>query len=807
MLRSYAVLDTAPDPALDRITALARLSFDAPMALVTLIDAERQWHKSRDGVDLCEIRRSDAFCDHALPLPRGSVMTVEDAALDPRFRDNPLVTGAPHVRFYVGAVLTSPEGANLGALCVLDTRPRPALTPVQELTLRALADLVVSELEVRRARRAEESKRRMLELAEAMSGVGHWRLDIESGAITWSDEVYRIHGVDPATFDPALDDALAFYEEADRAAVAGHVAAAVRDRSGFSFQLRLQRADGARREVLCKAAAELGPAGDVVSLVGVFQDVTEQQALLQQVRAEQERYRLLTDNSTDVIAAYGLNATFTYVSPAITRLTGRTPEELLGRPTFAVIHPDDHARVASEFRQLLQSGAPSARIEYRADDGRGGWVWVEAHPRPILDADGRVTGFHDVVRDISRRKELEARLESLRDAAEAGARAKTDFLANMSHELRTPLTGILGYADVLAAAPELGEDSRQHLERIRRSGETLLALVNDVMDLSKIEAGGLDLRLEPTDLRALLTGAVEGVWPQAAAKALAVRCELPNAPVQVLTDPGRLRQVVLNLLSNAVKFTDEGEVRLSLTAAPAGPGRTALTVAVADTGIGVPADQLARIFGRFEQADASITRRFGGTGLGLAISRAILDGMGGRLRATSEAGRGSVFELTLEAATAFVASPGSEAAESGAASRLAGRHVLLAEDVAFNRDLIALLLSRSGVRLTCAENGAEAVEAARREVFDAVLMDMQMPVMDGLEATRRIRASGGPNAATPVIALTANVLPTEVAACRAAGMNGHLSKPFTAESLTSALEALIPVGGPAAASAQGAARG
>ncbi len=800
VLRSYAVLDTPADPTLDRITALARLTFDTPMASLALVDDHRQWSKSQLGLSACDTPREHAFCTRTLSLGRGGVLTVQDAATDPRFAGNPLVTGAPHIRFYAGAVLTSPEGANLGALCVLDTRPRPPLTALEGQTLRALADLAMSELEVQRTRRADESKQRQLQLAESMSGVGHWRLDLATSAATWSDEVYRIHGLRRDEFDPRIGDRLQFYHEDDRDVIVRHVAAAVRDRSGFSFQLRLRRSDGAWREVLCKAACEMGPGDEPAALVGVFQDVTEQQALLRQVSEERERYRLLAENANDMISLTSVaDSSVQFVSPGSRRVLGYEPEELVGRKTLELTHPDDHAHVVEHFTGLLKAGPTEAvsPYQFRGRHKTGAWVWLEGQPRVQWDGAGRAVCFQDVVRDVTRRKEMEAHLEKLRDAAEAGSRAKTDFLANMSHELRTPLTGILGYADVLAGACDLGPESRTHLERIRRSGETLLSLVNDVMDLSKIEAGGLALEPRPVDLTQLLQGAVDGVWPLAAAKALRLHADLPAHPVDVVLDPDRLRQVVLNLLSNAVKFTDEGEVRLSLAVCEAGAGRTALTVAVSDTGIGVSEDQLARIFGRFEQADASITRRFGGTGLGLAISRAIVDAMGGRLAGRGAPGGGSTFILALEAPCAPPVPALPAPAPVDAPSPLAGLRVLLAEDVALNRDLIALLLGRCEVRLTSVENGAEAVETAGREPFDAVLMDMQMPVLDGVEAARRIRASRGPNARTPIIALTANVLPSEVALCRAAGMDGHLAKPFTAGSLAAALtQAVRPAPAP-----------
>ena len=375
-LRSYAVLDTPADEALDRITALARLTLEAPISLISLVDENRQWFKSRQGLNACETAREDAFCAHALPLGRGEVLVVEDATADPRFRCNPLVTGDPNIRFYAGAVLTSPEGANLGTLCVIDTKLRPPLTPTQADTLRALARLVMSELEVERTRRRDESKRRLLEMAEAISGVGHWRLEIASGAVTWSDEVYRIHGVDRSTFDPALDSALGFYDEEGRRAVEAHLADALNHQLGFSFQLQIHRPDGEGRTVISKGGCELGPRGEVTAVFGVFQDITEHAALLRQVTDDRERFRLLTDNATDVIATYRPDGTFTYVSPAIQKLVGRSAEELTGKKTYEVIDPRDRARVTSEFAALLANGGslPPDRISSAAQrrlDGLG----------------------------------------------------------------------------------------------------------------------------------------------------------------------------------------------------------------------------------------------------------------------------------------------------------------------------------------------------------------------------------------------------------------------------------------------------
>ena len=275
-LLGYRVLDTPADPAFDRLTALAADLFDAPIALVSLIDDERQWFKSRVGLDACQTPRDQAFCAHAIQLDAGSVMVVEDAALDPRFAENPLVTGEPGIRFYAGAVLTSPGGYNLGTLCVIDTKPRPeGLSDRDAGRLRALAQVVIDELELARATRQAVEQRRLLALAETVSGVGHWRHVIKTGEVRWSDEVYRIHGVTRESFNPAYNEVVEFFAPEDRATVDALVMGAMATGEGYDFQMNLRRADGETRVVVSRAVCELDETGAVEAMFGVFQDVTD----------------------------------------------------------------------------------------------------------------------------------------------------------------------------------------------------------------------------------------------------------------------------------------------------------------------------------------------------------------------------------------------------------------------------------------------------------------------------------------------------------------------------------------------------
>tara|TARA_R110002167_G_scaffold9437_1_gene42987 strand:+ start:2650 stop:5193 length:2544 start_codon:yes stop_codon:yes gene_type:complete len=385
------------------------------------------------------------------------------------------------------------------------------------------------------------------------------------------------------------------------------------------------------------------------------------------------------------------------------------------------------------------------------------------------------------------------RLKAATRLADEANRSKSEFLANMSHEIRTPLNGVIGINAALART-ELTPEQARMVDLIATSGETLETLLTDVLDLARIESGHLELKAEPFDLEACLESVVALFETGARQKALDFSLTIaPALEGAFVGDVVRLRQVISNLLSNAVKFTAEGSI--ALNAVQADDGR--VVISVTDTGIGFDAEVKARLFQRFEQADGSITRRFGGTGLGLAISRALAEAMEGVLEADSEPGVGSTFTLTLN----LVRAPANAVVETRrpvqARPQEAGApRVLLAEDHPINRKVVELLFDGTGVDLVSVENGAEAVALSAIEAFDMILMDMQMPVMDGLTAIRRIRererTDGG--IATPIYTLSANAMPEHAEASAAAGANGHLTKPIAAASLFAALEAALQVG-------------
>lgn len=781
-LRDQHVLDTAPEDRFDRITAMAAAHFNVPIALVSLIDSDRQWFKSCVGLGVSETPREWAFCDHAIRQGPFATFVVEDAALDPRFANNPLVTGDPLIRFYAGAVLTTSTGENLGTLCVIDRKPRDRPADVDLDYLKALARLVVDQFELGRAMQQLTERRNLLDLAESLSEVGYWTLNTTTQAVFWSPQVYRIHGVDPSEFNPALDDALSFYVEEDRQRISDLLITQAAAGESWKFDATIvRRSDGSHRSVHSVADCQKDAAGRVIGFIGVFKDLTEERRAVATAIDQERLYRLLADNASDVIAVYNDEGVFTYLSPSIRELLGYAPEELIGRSSYDLMFAEDRQRVAAKFAVAGRSSEPVA-VEYRALTKDGQTRWLEARPRFRRDEAGRLTEIHDAVRDVTERREREAALVEAQIAAESAALAKSEFLANMSHEIRTPLSGVLGFADALADTV-LDTDQTRYLDRIRTAGRGLSSLIDDILDVSKIDAGKMTVDESAFDLRSL-TNEVVDLTRSAVRGRLAFEVVFADdvAP-WIVGDAQRTRQVMLNLLGNAAKFTEQGSVAVRVS-------RTSdiIQLRIVDTGVGVAPEALEQLFDGFTQADSSIGRRFGGTGLGLTISRSLARLMGGDIQLESELGVGTSAIFTLPHIPAQAAGdlPAPIAAPSPPGRRL---RVLAVDDVEANLELLEILLSGAGHGVVAAASGEAAISLLGHDTaFDLVLMDVQMPGMDGLEATRRIRALGGIASRIPIVALSANVMPDQVSACRAAGMSDHLGKPIRQELLFALLD-------------------
>ncbi|HVN01434.1 MAG TPA: PAS domain S-box protein [Caulobacteraceae bacterium] len=526
-----------------------------------------------------------------------------------------------------------------------------------------------------------------------------------------------------------------------------------------------------------------GPDGKPSGVLTQLRDVTARKAAQQALTESEARYRLLADLATDIILRLDARGIIRYISPACRQL-GYEPEEMVGRPATDFLHPDDRAMATTRSAALLagEPRAPEQRTEYRAITKGGECLWLEGASALACDEAGELTDIVSHLRDVTERRAFEDELRRKRAEAEAATLAKSEFLANMSHEIRTPLTGILGFAGLLEGLDGLPPEAATYASRITTASRTLLSVVNDILDFSKIEAGQVELDPQPFDPAAFVRETIELVSAQAEERKLSLHTAIDGPlPAAVLADAARLRQILLNLLGNAIKFTDLGGVTVTLAHDAADGGQ--LRFSVTDTGVGIAPEQLHRLFQRFSQADGSINRQYGGTGLGLAICKSLTALMGGDIGVESRPGQGATFWFTVRAPAAERAQ--APVGDGAGAFDARPARILIVDDSPVNRELVTALLGVFGHDLSEACGGAEAVEASARQPFDLILMDLQMPGMDGLAATEAIRAGDGPNRATPIVALSANILPAHLEACRRVGMNDHIGKPIdTRELLT-----------------------
>jgi PAS domain S-box-containing protein len=495
----------------------------------------------------------------------------------------------------------------------------------------------------------------------------------------------------------------------------------------------------------------------------------------------------IVDSSDDAIIGKGLDGVVTSWNKGAEIMFGYTADEMVGQPIAAIIPPD---RLDEEISILkrLRLGERVVHFETTRRRKDGGMIPISLTVSPIRDDQGRLIGASKIARDCSDRDGRERRLRSGRDVAEQANQAKSRFLASMSHELRTPLNGILGYAHLLRLEGGLNCVQSARVDAMLGAGTHLLEMIEDILSLSEIETGHLKTHVTEVEPCQIAGACLDAVRPSAEAKGLVLGlAAAPRVPSLVRTDALRLRQVLLNLLGNAVKFTEHGKIELRVRLAA---DSSTLRIEVADTGPGIPASQRHLLFEHFERLDTEATRKAQGAGLGLALSAQLANLLGGRLGHDENPDGGSVFWLELpidaaaeppQAAAVVPTLPITEPAEARPLS------VLVVDDVAMNRDIAGSFLRAAGHKVACVEGGAEAVAAAETMELDVVVMDVRMPKMDGLEATRRIRALGGVRGQVPIVALTAQAFAEQVEECRKAGMSSHVSKPFDPDTLVAAV--------------------
>jgi PAS domain S-box-containing protein len=617
------------------------------------------------------------------------------------------------------------------------------------------------------------------------------------------------------------------------------------------FEKEYIRKDGTRFPVMLHGINVVGADGRE-RIWSFIDDISERRAAEAALRERTALLSGLLDSMPDIIFFKDLDGRYLGCNPEFARFVGQPRERIVGRSDFDIFPQ----HVATEFRRydtaMLDGLTPQLNEEW-VDHPESGRILLATLKAPLIDPRGELIGLLGVSRDITEREIARMRLDAARDDAERANRSKSAFLANMSHEIRTPMTAILGFAELLDATDIDRDERAEHVRTIKRNGQHLLTVINDILDVSKIEAGRLEIEAVQTDLPQLLAEVVELLRFRAGEKGLKLRLETDtrhhqgHIPATIRTDPVRLRQVLLNLLGNAIKFTHRGDIilRVALTEAEIADDSgtptserddptsvnarrdedgddmvwngAMLRFDVIDTGMGMTTEQLERLFTPFSQADVSMTRRFGGTGLGLTISKSLIELLGGRIDVSSTPGEGSTFSVRLPIDDAacdslvdplVAAAPGtpddpatvaptpSASTSESSTEPLTGVRILLAEDGVDNQRLLSFHLRRAGATVHLAPNGAEAVrtvlddppaeaEAGRAGsgVFDLVLMDMQMPEIDGYEATRRLRAAG---VRTPIIALTAHAMADDRTRCLDAGCDDFQTKPIDRDVLIDA---------------------
>ncbi|WP_374574046.1 ATP-binding protein [Phenylobacterium sp.] len=773
-------------PTFERVARLARAQSGAPMADVVLV-GDRTWRAN--GVEHnYRVAKEGSFT--ALAINSGEPMWVADALEDPRFRDHPLVRDHAHndfpfaIRFFAAAPIRLIEGEVIGAVCVAGPEPR-AQDPVLMHALCDLAAIAADDCGRQRAQRAlEEAKSKVRAANERLTAF------VESApvAIAMTDRVMRViqtnarWRAERKRSDIGSRHLYVAYPETQQLA---HLHE--RCIEGEAIRLESIQVTGPDGEP-CWLRMEMNPWRDAEGVIGglllMAVDITHTVAALEATKRSEARLTLALDIGK--LRMWELDFQRRELNSAGVVLidSERFSFEELSKDIWRTLHPDYRAAAQESWERYMSSGEPYRQTAPHLQRD-GSYVWMESAVEAIRDEQNQIVRLVGILRDVEGEIRAQQELVQAKEAAEAASRAKSEFLANMSHEIRTPLNGVLGVAGALAGTSLTGGQAEM-VGLIETSAQTLEALLTDILDLARVEAGRLELKSEPFDLGTSVSACAALFEASARAKGLDLEVEVsPRADGFYVGDPSRLRQILCNLLGNAVKFTAEGRVRLSVSA-ERNEATSHLRFDVSDTGIGFDEATKARLFSRFEQADGSITRRYGGTGLGLAISRSLAEAMSGSLSAEGRPGEGATFTLEVELPRCrgeFEYWGGEEAGAE--APSIEGMRVLLAEDHPTNRRVVELILGSAGVDLTSVENGAEAVDAVNARDFDLILMDMQMPVMDGLTAVSEIRRREHVEglAHAPIYMLTANAMPEHARASAEAGADGHVTKPIAAAAL------------------------
>jgi PAS domain S-box-containing protein len=637
-----------------------------------------------------------------------------------------------------------------------------------------------------------ERQRTQLVRAQTIGRLGSWRRDLVTNVIEWSDEMCRICGVDPGSII-RLDQFLEVTHPEDRARLHAAVSAAIEKHEAFVCEYRIVRPDGSVRLIESRGQVEVGDDGKLVAIDGTGQDITERR----QAESERQNLSIVLDASEDAITASGIDGNFSIWNRGAESLFGYTAQEAVGKPLSLVVPADGRAAAWDNIERILR-GERVAPFETPLVRKDGRSLIVALTLSAIVDASGAISGVAAIGRDITEAKRAQAALADANASLVEALRAKSEFMANMNHELRTPLNGVLGVSSLLVDT-DLDDEQLEYVEALRVSGESLMSVIEDILDFSKLEAGKLALEREPVELRALVEEVCSIVAVSQPGRAVEVIAAVPaGTPAAVWGDGKRVRQILMNLTNNAVKFTEAGEVRVEVTWVASGAGEEIeLRFEVVDTGIGIDPQQQRTIFESFSQADGSTTRRYGGTGLGLTIARQLVAVMGGAIGVHSTPGAGSTFWFTLPTSIALADSPRLLPATLQAA------RALIVDDKATNRRLLSGHLDEWGM-ISHAEADVEGALAALREAghspepYRVALIDYRLDGQTAEGLVEAIKADPQLSATSIVMMVAARDKRTAAAI---PGTTGVVAKPVREGQL---FDALARVGAPSSIEAPAA---
>lgn len=682
-----------------------------------------------------------------------------------------LDTGEKWDACYSFAPIRDEEGGIIGAVVT-----------ARDITIRKR-----SEAAARAAKQQLEESNRLLALGERLATIGTWHFDAVNGQIEWSEGAYRIQGLPVGDGRPTVITSVRAWHPSDRQRHRQCIETALESGVGFSFEGRILHSDGSVHEVSEYAQCQFDGNGRVTGLFGVIQDTSE--IKVAQRRLLDANNRLIAATQAGRVGIWEISCLDGAVSTdGVTRQIcglGGVTVEPAAAAWWNIILPEDRPSFEMAVERCI--AGEHLESEFRIAWPDGTIRYLETRAGLISDPQGRPLNLLGTLWDVTETHALNAQLKEEKHRAEQANLAKSNFLAMMSHEIRTPMNGIIGMNQLLRDS-ELTPRQRFYADTIHDSSAALLRIMDSILDLSKLEAGKLSLEIASFDLHELIEQSITAFSPAAEAKGLALtaQIELPR-PGLFLGDAAILRQILLNLVSNAIKFTEAGAVTIVATGSESQSGDTHLHVEVRDTGIGIPEAARSKLFNPFEQLDNTITRRFGGTGLGLSISKRLLELMDGAIGVEANTPSGAVFwfDLVLPRAAvpeATATLPAQIEREPMTASGSGSGHVLVAEDNRINATVVTAFLAAGGYTYDLAADGFEAVTAVQTRRYDLVLMDVQMPNLDGLSATRRIRELPE-GEELPIVAMTANAMKEDRTLCLAAGMNDYMAKPLDRASL------------------------